>query len=144
MPLISYRYNNPSRSYTPTETASYYVIIPLLIQQASLRSYDTPDTPTNYSTIPVWYSNIYVITLDRLTNLYVMTLIQQPSILLSNNRLSKLPYGLMILLIKNLIHYYTTMDLILWYDTLLQQPTIPLYMTWYNNLYIRYDTDTVT
>ena len=36
MPLISYQYNNPPRSYTPTETASYYVIIPLLTQQASL------------------------------------------------------------------------------------------------------------
>ena len=53
-----------------------------------------------------------------------------------NNWLSKLPYELMILLIKfNTLLFYNGCSNLDDMIPLLQQPTIPLYMTWYNNLY---------
>ena len=61
-----------------------------------------------------------------------------------NNWLSKLPYDLMILLIKfNTLLYYNWCSNLVDMILLLQQPTISLYMTWYNNLYsIILDTTT--
>ena len=70
-------------------------------------------------------------TIDRITYLYVMPPIQQPSLFLYINRLYQLPYDLM-LLDTNLTHYYTALDtatLMIWCSRYNNQPTTPLYRT---------------
>ena len=127
-------------SGNPTTTTAYNNLFITLhwIQQPSW--YDSLDTTTNYSTLHDQYNNLYVMKIDRISNLYAMPPIQQPSLLLYNNRLSKLLHDLMILL-ANLIHYYTTM----------YTATLPIWYLCYNNQLSRldhqslwYDTDTLT
>ena len=85
---------------------------------------------TWYSNYPIpilwsyhWSKPTYDNTLPDTAISMLWYLIQQPSLLLYHNCYSKLPYDLMILLIQNLIHYYTTSD----------TATLMLWYSWYNS-----------
>ena len=93
----------------------------LLLYSATILCYITLLYYNGYSNlddmIPLLQQPTIPLYMTWYNNLYVMTLIQLPSLLLGNNWLNKLPYNLMILL-ENLIHYYTTMNtatLTIWY-----------------------------
>ena len=121
----------------PYDTTTYYVTILLLIQQATM-------SPSYY-----WYKNPTLLYSNRYRNHYITTpLLMQHSItLLYFYWYSKLQLQFTYLIQQsNLLLYSATIlcyYILLYYNgysnlddmiPLLQQPTIPLYMTWYNNL----------
>ena len=130
--------------YVTLDTTANYATIPSWY--SNLLCYDTLATTTKFivhqlTQQPIyhdtWYSNYPIPilwsyhwskptcenTLPDTAISMLWYLIQQPSLLLYHNWYSKLPYDLMILLIQNLIHYYTTID----------TATLMLWYSWYNS-----------